>query len=161
MKTIIVTGTPATGKTTLAKKLCKSLNYYYLDLNTFAKRYAKIGFDYERDSTIIDEDELIKILKKIITAVKEKKILKNYIDLVNIIKKKDGLVLDGHLSHYLPKKYVDLCFVTKCELKELEQRLIKRKYSPEKIRENLDSEIFDICYNEALEKKHIIFIVHS
>ncbi len=37
----------------------------------------------------------------------------------------------------------------------------KRKYSKEKIRENLDCEIFDVCYNEALEKGHKVKIVYT
>jgi broad-specificity NMP kinase len=48
--------------------------------------------------------------------------------------------------------------VCKCELKKLKKRLEKRKYSQKKIRENVDSEIFDICLNEAVEKGHQIAI---
>ena len=29
---------------------------------------------------------------------------------------KNGIVIDSHLSHYLSKKFVDLCIVTKCNL---------------------------------------------
>ena len=60
----------------------------------------------------------------------------------------------------MPKKYVDLCIVTKCSLKELERRLGNKKYNKNKIRENLDAEIFDICLNEAKEIGHKIFIVN-
>ena len=59
----------------------------------------------------------------------------------------------------MPKKYVDLCIVTKCNLKELERRLKKRKYNKEKIKENLDAEIFDVCLNEAKESKYDIIAV--
>ena len=65
------------------------------------------------------------------------------------------------MSHYLPKKYVDLCIVTKCGLKKLKKRLEKRKYNKKKIRENLDCEIFDICLNEAMEKGHKVKIVDT
>ena len=82
--------------------------------------------------------------------------------LIEIIEKsKKDLVIDSHLSHYLPKKYVDLCVVTKCDLKVLKKRLEKRKYSKEKIRENLDVEIFDICLNEAKEKGHKVKVVDT
>ena len=70
-------------------------------------------------------------------------------------------MIDSHLSHYLPPKYVSLCIVTKCELKNLEKRLKKRGYVQTKIRENLDCEIFDICLNEAKENKHKIKIVDT
>ncbi|GAF74200.1 unnamed protein product, partial [marine sediment metagenome] len=66
-----------------------------------------------------------------------------------------------HLSHYLPKKYIDLCIITKCNLKTLEKRLKKKRYNKAKIRENLDCEIFDICLNEAKEAKHKILIIDT
>jgi len=61
----------------------------------------------------------------------------------------------------MPAKYINLCILTKCDLKELKKRLEKRKYSKAKIRENLDSEIFDICLNEAIEKSHTILIIDT
>ena len=41
------------------------------------------------------------------------------------------------------------------------KRLVKRKYSVKKIRDNLDAEIFDVCLNEAKEKGHFTFIIDS
>ena len=50
---------------------------------------------------------------------------------------------------------VDLCIVLTCSnLKELEKRLKKRKYSKAKIRENLDAEIFQTCLMGAKEGGH-------
>ena len=71
------------------------------------------------------------------------------------------MIIDSHLSHHLPKKYVDLAIITKTELKILEKRLKKRRYNKDKIRENLDCEIFDICLNEAKEAKHKILVVDT
>ena len=71
------------------------------------------------------------------------------------------MIIDSHLSHYLPRKYVDLCIVTKCDIKELNKRLKKKKYNKSKIQENLQAEIFDICLNEAREGKHKIAIVNT
>jgi broad-specificity NMP kinase len=46
MKKIIVTGTPGTGKTTLAKKLSKKLKYAYIDVNNVIKENKlKEGYD--------------------------------------------------------------------------------------------------------------------
>ena len=39
-------------------------------------------------------------------------------------------------------------------LGKIEKRLQKRKYSKKKIRENLDSEIFQVCLEEAKKKGH-------
>ena len=141
MKTIIVSGTPGTGKTELAKVLAKKINYKYIDVNKLIKENnLSDGYDKKKECEIIDTKKLAKFL-------------------VDFIKNSgENLVIDSHLAHYIPEKYVDLCIITKCNLKELNKRLKKRKYSKEKVRENLDSEIFDICLNEAIEKGHTILI---
>jgi len=144
LKVIIVTGTPGTGKTLIAKKIAKIMNYKYLDVTKLIKKNKIFDdFDKKRKCYVIDTKKLNKFL-------------------ISLIKKsKDNLVIDSHLSHFLPKKYVNLCIVTKCELKILKKRLQKRKYSKEKIKENLQSEIFDICLNEAKENKHKIIIFNT
>ena len=144
MKTIIVTGTPGTGKTQLARAIAKKLNFIYLDLSKFIKENKlNESYDKKRDCYIVNTK---KLNKKLIEFIKTKNL---------------NLVIDSHLSHYLPGKYVNLCIVTKCSLKTLKQRLKKRKYSENKIRENLDCEILDLILNEALEKKHNILVIES
>ena len=150
MKVIIVTGSVGSGKTTLAKKLAKKYNLNYIDVNKIIKKYGiSEGYDRKRKSKIIDLNKLNKVL------VKE---INNYKSIKN---KKNGVIIYSHLSHHLSKKYVDLCIVTKCYLKELEKRLKKRRYSKSKIRENLDVEIFDICLNESKENKHKTLVVDT
>ena len=181
MKVIIVTGTPGTGKTTLSKKLAKELNFSYLDVNETIKKYKlSEGYDKDRDSKIVDvkklDNTLIKeinnfkntIKKNSIKMVSPAKFNKIRYNKINSIKNKkndkttkNGIVIDSHLSHYLPKKYVNLCIITKCGLKELERRLKKKNYSKQKIRENLDAEIFDVCLNEAKENKHNVIIIDT
>jgi len=139
-KIIIISGTPASGKKTVAKLLSKK--YKILDVKEISKK-CKVGYDRKLKCDIIDDKKLIK-------------------ELVKIIKKnKEDLVIASHLSHLIPAKYVDLCIITKCNLKVLKKRLEKRKYSKEKIKENLECEIFDICLNEAKERKHKILIVDT
>ncbi len=138
---ICISGTPGTGKTTIAKIISKKLKIKYLDVKKLIKD-KKIYDSYDKTDKayVVDTKKLNK-------------------ELVLLIKKEKNLVIDSLLSHYLPKKYVDLCIITKCELKELNKRLEKRKYSKEKVRENLDAEIFDICLNEAKENGHNIFVI--
>ena len=147
MKVIIVTGTPGTGKTALSMKLAKKLAFRYLDVGSIIKKYNfSDGYDEKRKTHIVDTKKLNRELVK---------------EIMNCKKTEKGVIIDSHLSHYLPKKYVDLCIVTKCNLRVLEKRLRKKKYFKAKIRENMDVEIFDICLNEAKENKHKIFIVDT
>ena len=185
MKVIIVTGTPGTGKTTLSKKLAKKLDFSYLDVNETIKKYKlSEGYDKKRKTKIVDVKKLNRALIKEISIIKNllnktpisKNLSKNSIKKISLIKFnkikyneiksmknhkniKNGIIVDSHLSHYLPKRYVDLCIVAKCGLKELERRLKKKKYPHNKIRENLDAEIFDICLNEAKESGHKVIVI--
>lgn len=138
---IIVTGTPGTGKTTFAKELAQKLSYAYIDLNEFAVREGCIiERDDERDALVVDEEKLV---QKIIDG----------------FERDTPAVIDGHFSHELPADAVEKCYVTKAQLPELRKRLEARDYSKEKVQENLECEIFDICHEEAKHKGHIIEIV--
>ena len=175
MKTIIVTGTPGTGKTTLSKNLAERLNFHYLDVNLIIKKYGlSEGYDKKRKTKIIDVKRLnwalikeISICGKKITLTKKpiennkNKTIKNKKNKIKLQNIKKGIVIDSHLSHYLPNKYADLCIVAKCDLRILKQRLKNKNYSKEKARENMDAEIFDVCLEEAKENNHKIFIVDT
>lgn len=142
---IIVTGTPGTGKTTIAKRLAKKKKAVYIDVNTVIKQHKLVdNYDKKLKTNIVDVNKLNKVLIKIIKEYQ---------------KKKQSIVIDSHLSHYLPKKYVDLCIVTKCSLKKLQRRLKKRNYPQKKIRENMDAEILDVCLLEAILNKHKVKVV--
>jgi adenylate kinase len=143
MAIICVSGTPGTGKTTVAKILSSALKHEYVDVTKLIKRERLYDrYDSKHKSYEVDIKKLTLRLAK--TIAKNKKI-----------------VIDSHLSHYLPKKYVDFCVVCKCELKELKKRLEKRRYSKAKVRENLDAEIFDVCLNEALENELEVSIMDT
>ncbi|MEA2036640.1 MAG: AAA family ATPase [Nanoarchaeota archaeon] len=163
MKVIIVTGSVGTGKTTLAKKISDRSGYDYIDVKKIIKD-DRLGeyHDKKRKCNVIDTKKLNKSLIKIIHNYEKSiniKSLKSLIKKSNKNKKINGIIIDSHMSHYLPKKYVDLCIVTKCDIKELNKRLKKRRYSKAKIEENLECEIFDICLNEAKQAKHKVLVI--
>lgn len=130
---ISISGTPGTGKTTLAQILAKKFKMTYIDVTNFISQ-NKLHDKYDRSlkTYIIDVDKVEKKLKK------EIEIKENYI-------------IDSHFSHDF--SFVTHCIVCTCERKILRNRLLKRKYSEKKIMENIQSEIFDTCYIEALENK--------
>ncbi len=212
MKTIIVTGTPGTGKTTIAKKLAKKLNYYYIDANKIISKYKlSEGYDRKRRTKIVDVKKLNKFLINYIKQLKKqnfdffknkkymesalssnvknqrflsmienrfaiyrqarstrtltKSHIKKIINNKKLNKKNkqrfNGVIIDSHLSHYLPKKYVDFCVVTKCDIKELNKRLKRKKFHKSKIQENLQAEIFYICHTESMKRKHKVIVVDT
>lgn len=146
MQLITITGTPCTGKTTFTKKLVREFNYKRLDLHEY---YKEISIGYNQSKQCYDID-----LKKFEKFVKEKK------KEIENNGKNQGMIIDSHISHLLPKKLVDLCIVLICpDLKKLERRLKSRKYSKKKIQENLQAEIFQVCLNEAKEKGHKVLVI--
>ncbi|MBU0459193.1 MAG: AAA family ATPase [Nanoarchaeota archaeon] len=144
MKVIVISGSVGIGKEKLAKYLVKKLSFIHLDLH---HHYSEISNNYNQKKKCYDVD-----LKKFEKLVEEKiKELKK--------KKAAGLIVDSHISHLLPKKMVDLCVIlTNSNLKKLKKQLEKRKYSQKKVRENLDTEIFQVCLIEAQERKHKIIV---
>ena len=117
-KLIIISGTPGTGKTTLANSLKKGLKFDHLEIHD---HYKEISLGYNRKKQCYDID-----LKQFEAIIKKKK-----------KESKAGLIVDTHIAHLLPKKIVDLCIILTCSnLKKLEKRLQEKKYSKKKIREN-------------------------
>lgn len=128
-----ITGTPACGKSTFAKRLSKLLSIEYIDITDFVKKHnISEKFDEEMKSLVVDTELLNEAL-------------------VEHLDKSKDYIIDGHFSHDLD--IIKGCIVCNCELKELNGRLKSREYSEQKVRENLDAEIFDICYTECLENE--------
>ncbi|UCF50068.1 MAG: adenylate kinase family protein [Thermoplasmatales archaeon] len=127
---IALTGTPGTGKTSVAEVL-KNKGFEIVDLNKVAcDNNFIIGKDIKRDSNIVD-------LEKI-----NKYILENYSG-------KDFVFVEGHLSHLL--KNVEKIVILRCHPKFLKKNLSKKKWNEDKIKENIEAEILDIILCEALE----------
>lgn len=144
MKPVIVTGTPGTGKTTLARECARRFNLEYIDVNKVIKN-NKLSeyYDSRMGCDVVDSDKLNSALLELIKMPGKR------------------LIIDSHMSHYLPKEQVQLCIVTKCSLPELKKRLEHRGYGKEKVRENLDAEIFDICLVEAADNGHDIIVIET
>ena len=148
MDVIAVTGTPGTGKTYLSKRLSSHLGFEYIDLNSLARDSGWVdGYDEGRACDIIDEGKL----RDGIAPFLEEKAQSG----------KKGLVLDSHMAHLIPKGLVSLCIVVRCPLPLLKGRLEARGYTASKVRENLDSEIFDVCLVEAAEEGHDVLEMSS
>lgn len=146
-RVIIVTGTPSTGKTTLAKQIEKKYCFKRLDVNAIIKKNKlREGYDRKNKCWIIDEYRFTSVLEAV---VREKR------------KNRKKIVIDSHLSHYLSPRFVDICLVTRCDLDELYRRLKKKRYPKNKIEENMECEIMEVCLQEAYERKHVLIVVDT
>ena len=142
-KLIIITGTPGTGKSTLARAIAKKYKLFRLDLH---KHYRQVSVSYNKKKQCYDIDikKLERLVQKTLQAHPQR------------------VIFDSHISHLLPKRLVQLCIVLTCtNLKELEKRLKRRKYSQAKIQENIQAEIFQVCLEEAQQKKMPLLILDA
>ena len=135
-RVILLTGTPCTGKTTVAKQLTAKLDAFYINLTEFAERHRlTLGEDKERKTTIIDEERMRQKLAETIKAT----------DNANII-------IDGHYaSAVTPPDLTTHVFILRRNPKELKQFMQKRGFKGAKLWENLSAEILDTCLIEAIQ----------
>jgi adenylate kinase len=137
-KVIVISGTPGTGKTVLGKALVKEgKKGEHLELGEMIKEEGLyLGYDQERDTLILDGEKFQERIRELIENNEEKE---------------GFLVIDGHIADLIPKDLVDLVVVLKCNPKVLRERLKEKDYFEEKIEENVEAEIMEVCLNDALE----------
>ncbi|MEM7826653.1 MAG: adenylate kinase family protein [Candidatus Aenigmatarchaeota archaeon] len=126
---ITISGTPGTGKTKIAKMLSKKTRIKLIRLSQFIKKHKLYcGYDAKRKTLIVDPKRLKKRVQKLINE--------------------QDVIIEGHLAHFIPS---DLAFILRLDPKHLEERLKRRGWNSEKVRENVSAEILSIIYWEALQ----------
>lgn len=122
---IIITGSPGTGKSEIARKLSKKLGIGLVDIKKIV-----------RDGKILAKNHEVNI-KKLARALSFLKNRKNYI-------------VEGHLACEM-KLPTDFIFVLRTHPAMLRKRLSKRRYGKKKLEENLMAEMLDYC-TQRVEK---------
>jgi adenylate kinase len=114
---LVITGTPGTGKTSIARELSKKTGVFLVELNKIARPYDKEG-----------DVNLKKLREKTLREIKGK----------------NDFIIEGHLAceFSIPKA---IAVVLRCKPEVLEKRLGKRKYPEKKINENVLAEALDYC----------------
>lgn len=142
---ILVAGTPCTGKTTLSRKLSEELGCEHIDVSEFV-RARKIYETYikDLDTYEFDAEEVSCVLRDHLSA-------------------KSKFVVDTHSVDTVSGVKFDHIFVLRVPSDVLYKRLHSRGYSEEKIRENVECEIFGVVEEECLElfPKESISLIHS
>jgi adenylate kinase len=121
---IALTGTPGTGKTTIAALL----PYRVIDINSLVKEGMNLGKDPDRGCLEADMDALAGCLEKLDSC-------------------QETVILEGHFSHH----FADWAIVLRLAPSALRSRLEARGYSACKIQENLEAEALDVILVEAAE----------
>ena len=136
-QTILVTGTPCVGKTTVSLRLAKELDALYINLTELAeKENLTLGEDEKRKTTIVNETKMRRKLKQIIQ------------------KETGNIVVDGHYAAaVVPKSLVTRVFVLRRNPLELRKFMENCGFQGPKLWENLAAEILDVCLVEALREQ--------
>jgi adenylate kinase len=130
--TVALTGTPGTGKTTLAT-LMGSAGWSTVDLTGLARTSGcVVGRDEERQTDEVDLDQLRGAVEGLLSDAAEG----------------TRALLVGHMAHLLP---CDVVLVLRCSPSVLEERLETRGWPPAKVRENLEAEGVGVILVEAME----------
>ncbi|MCJ7818076.1 MAG: adenylate kinase family protein [Candidatus Thorarchaeota archaeon] len=134
MASILIGGTPGTGKTKVAKVLGSRLSIAVFALGELADKSGCISAqDKARDTGIIDEDCLVEAI----------------IDLVD--DKSKRFVIEGHYIDLVPSSSVQWVFILRTHPETLTARLTERGYNEEKVKENVEAEVLGVCQLDALD----------
>lgn len=141
---ILVTGTPGTGKTTTCELVAQATGLRHINVGDLVKsEELHSGWDDEFNCWIIDEDKVCDYLEDIIAN--------------------GGCIVDYHGCDFFPERWFDLVVVLQTENSVLWERLERRGYSDNKIRENVQCEIMHVIVEEAREsyREEIVHVLSS
>lgn len=143
---ILITGTPGTGKTSMASLLAEALeDFSVMEVGKLVKEnhwYSE--YDPELDTHLIDEADEDAML--------------DYLEPVMV--REGNHIVDYHSSELFPERWFHIVVVLKASTEVLYDRLQKRGYSENKVSENMEAEIQCVCEMEAREsyKEEILLV---
>jgi adenylate kinase len=132
---ITITGTPGTGKSTVAKLLAERLKLPLFELSRLVreeKLYSEL--DDERNALVVDPEKL-----------------KSYFE------NRNAFIAEGLVAHLIP---ADLLVILRASPETVRKRLAPRNYPPAKVEENVEAERFAVIATEALENPLAERVIH-
>jgi adenylate kinase len=132
-KTILISGVPGVGKTTVSRLLAERMGCQLVNISEMAEREGLTeGSDPLRGTSVVDLDRIRGRLAEIVEASEGATIVEGHFAY--------DVVSPGEVSH---------AFVLRRAPWRLREELEARGYSKEKVRENVEAEMVDICLVEA------------
>jgi len=128
---ILITGTPAVGKTLISFKLACYLKYDFINLNSLIFFNNLFFLNKNSGDFILKVAEVRTLLE-------------------SIFKQSQNLIIDTHIISCIPRD-IDYVFILRCDPLILYNRLSYRKYFRGKILENIESEFIGVISNECYE----------
>lgn len=133
---ILVAGTPGTGKSSLCQELISQLkdDYIYVNVSAYVKEHKLYDdYDQERDSFVLNEDALIDHLEEFLKGQNK------------------SVIFEYHGCDLFEPDWFQGIFILRTSNDVLYDRLKARGYAENKLQENLQCEIFQVILDEARE----------
>ncbi|MCW4051816.1 MAG: adenylate kinase family protein [Candidatus Bathyarchaeota archaeon] len=134
-KALVIVGSPGVGKSSVSSLLATHLKGRYINVGDLVKREGfDRGLDKKRGTLIADVERVSKSIAKIIEE------FEGYV------------IVEGHFAMDVVRaEDILFAFVLRRSPDELREVLKKRKYTKEKIAENVSAEILDVCLFDAVQ----------
>jgi adenylate kinase len=131
---VAISGTPATGKTTVALLVGKDLNWKVIELNKLARERGLFsGHDEERGVEVVDLGKVQKALDNI---------------------EVQNLIIESHYAHEMK---CDIVVILRANPAALRERGKEKSWPSKKTEENVLAEIMEVCKQEALDLGQKVF----
>ncbi|PXF48671.1 Adenylate kinase isoenzyme 6 [Gracilariopsis chorda] len=128
---MVITGTPGVGKTSFSTELARELGLRHIEVGVFAReRNLLADHDPLRNAFYMHEDAVLDELEPLMTD--------------------GGIILDHHSCDWYPERWIQMVICLRASTEALYDRLEQRGYSSHKLNENMEAEIMQVVFEEAV-----------
>jgi len=134
LKCIGISGTPGTGKSSVARELSKELQIPVIELSEFVvNNNLYLYYDAIRNSYVVDEEKLRNSIAK-------------------LYRERGAFIIVGHYVEILERDLYELVIVLRRNPIELLNILKTRRWPDSKVAENVEAELLSVCTFNAIEE---------